>query len=311
MARAEPGVWEQVDVWEEVAKMTSSLPVWLAAHPPDESEWALVQEPLRATLPESQRVALFFRHAYAEVRERLRRDQEFRSWSRENPLLTAWSLKPNRTLGALRMDLEPAILALDEGWPAAAAVVDQLNYGTSPELPIPNPPGWRGNALGERMRASALHQTMILVPVMLEQWHQHRLAIVQVAIRRFELATGRLPSALEELVPHYLESIPVNQATGLLWQWDAGRKHLHNSPADQTRSSKSPTRASMAPARYWWELSPRHTETAARSQGSCYSASSLAFANPGTRASQTRWDSRSSAIQNPVPSRVTARNQSS
>jgi hypothetical protein len=253
MVRAEPGLWEFNDLANQSFEALRAMREWIDAHPPSAEDLGLIQNTLEATLPESRCLARVLRLAYFEVGDRLTRDQIFLRHSGENPLLTAWSLKPNRTLGDLRMDFELAVLALDESWEAIAEVADDLNDGTSPGMSLPNRAGWRGNARGERMRASVLHQTMILVPVMLDQLHEHRLAIVQVAIRRFEVEAGRLPTSLDELVPHYLESIPVNPKTGRLSRWDAARRRLHDSPAESLRSSTDSKSSRFTLADYWWK----------------------------------------------------------
>ena len=52
---------------------------------------------------------------------------------------------------------------------------------------------------------------------------ERRLAIVALVLERFRLATGKLPENLEQLVPKYLESVPIDPFEGHPIHYEAGR----------------------------------------------------------------------------------------
>lgn len=67
-------------------------------------------------------------------------------------------------------------------------------------------------------------------------------ARVGVALERFRLTHGRYPAALQELTPHYLESVPLDRFTGrpLLYKLNDGKPLVYSAGADEDDDGGTP-----------------------------------------------------------------------
>jgi len=66
---------------------------------------------------------------------------------------------------------------------------------------------------------------------------QHRQAVIMIALRRYELAEGKLPTNLGALVPKYLPSVPPDPFDDAPMRWDLGRQVLYSIGKDMTDDS--------------------------------------------------------------------------
>lgn len=89
----------------------------------------------------------------------------------------------------------------------------------------------------------------------------HRMAILNLALRRFELAHGRMPGSLDELVPTYLAALPLDPFDGQPMRWEAQKRWVYsvgNNGVDDRGDHQKPERTVeediVVP--YWWLPEP-------------------------------------------------------
>lgn len=90
-----------------------------------------------------------------------------------------------------------------------------------------------------------------------------RMTIVTLALRRHELAHGRLPGSLQELVPAYLPEVPLDPFDDLPLRWDAAKKWLYSvsedgqdDHGDHRESEKTGFANPDLVMPYWWSPQP-------------------------------------------------------
>ena len=112
---------------------------------------------------------------------------------------------PNRTLSVQAECLEESLAAMERGWPEAFRVMrdysmkaeSQSRKGVMGNLS----PNFYGRVLILRFWMGLDHKPLGNLLTMVAQ---HRMTVTNLALRRYELARGKLPHRLEELVPEFL-----------------------------------------------------------------------------------------------------------
>jgi len=96
----------------------------------------------------------------------------------------------------------------------------------------------------------------------------HRMTIAALAVRRFELAHGKLPEKLEELVPEYIASTPLDPYNGQPIRWNKGNQTLYsvyeNKTDDGGHIDVPGGRSRDRGVRYPWSDAARETRAKSR-----------------------------------------------
>lgn len=113
------------------------------------------------------------------------------------------------------------------------------------------------NPLGEYHHQQHLSK----MPVLLDEFAQcitaHRLTLLQIAIRRYELDHDKLPARLDELVPKYLPTVPTDPFANAPMRWDPKKQALYSVGLDFIDNGgafwypAAPGEADMGML-YWW-----------------------------------------------------------
>jgi hypothetical protein len=140
----------------------------------------------------------------------------------------AYLFRPNRTLHIYAQRLRPMLAGLENDWLSGLKAMERSSRESSQA-------GWGQwidavtmNLLG----ASRINEFwrykpgshMDVVPVVA----YHRMTLVVVALRRHELAKGRLPVKLEELVPEFLVQVPSDPYSNRPFCWDSIKRVLYS-----------------------------------------------------------------------------------
>jgi hypothetical protein len=141
-------------------------------------------------------------------------------------------IKPNLTQAMAIHFKKPVIDGLTvswrEGWMAAqqmereyeAFKEDRFRFWISP------------NAFGNRVMQSAAPAYQKICEKNLINACMTRQVIIILALRRYELAQGRLPENLEDLVPKYLAAVPVDPFTESPMLWNPEKKVIYSVGTD-------------------------------------------------------------------------------
>jgi hypothetical protein len=140
---------------------------------------------------------------------------------------------PNRT-AAEHCDLTRRLIqASNQDWMTVIGV----NHEIASEESRRFSEGWklflRPNLGGKIILRHGWSSTRIIISKACAGEALHRMTIVTIALRRHELAHGRLPATLRELVPTYLPEVPLDPFDGQPLRWDATKKWLYSVSENQ------------------------------------------------------------------------------
>jgi hypothetical protein len=171
--------------------------------------------------------------------------------------LVRWLLLPNRQLAEDAAETRLLVASLDRGWPEALRTDEKLKQ----KLTALDRARWRiflkPNAGGKILQLQgSLTANMMRVACGVSALQ--RMALVTLALRRFELAHGQLPDTLNALVPDYLPAVPLDPFNDRPLRWDATNRWVYSvagNGIDDHGSHSKPERATeldmVMP--YWWE----------------------------------------------------------
>jgi hypothetical protein len=166
--------------------------------------------------------------------------------------------KPNRTLHLLHGLTNRTVEALSLAWPDA---LKAARAGARLHQPIEvrslSHQWLNGNRFGESLASVTVryHAGWLESTLVTRAWHDE--TITMIALRRFELHHGRLPDRLEELVPDFLDEVPVDPFTNVPLLWSADKSALYSTGSNLTDDGgtfDAPERfqAKDAGSHYWW-----------------------------------------------------------
>ena len=117
--------------------------------------------------------------------------------------------------------MRPFIHGLERGWVDAWRASDEI----SREIDALHALGWtilmRRNAGGKIMIAHVWPIVRWTVMRSCSTSALHRMTIVTLSLRRYELLHGRTPESLQELVPAFLADVPEDPFDNKPLRWDA------------------------------------------------------------------------------------------
>lgn len=127
------------------------------------------------------------------------------------------------------------------------------------------------NPAGEWFNQLHIDSTSGILPRMVQFIALHRLVVLQLALRRYELAHGQLPRDLSLLVPRYLQAVPTDPYDDLRLRWDAGTQVLYAVGKNFTDDHGALTRVSHATSPdlgmyYWWSTAAAQAREDARQE---------------------------------------------
>ncbi|WP_265596301.1 hypothetical protein [Verrucomicrobium sp. BvORR106] len=124
------------------------------------------------------------------------------------------------------------------------------------------------NPLGEYHHQQHLSK----MPVLLDEFAQcitaHRLTLLQIAIRRYELDQDKLPAQLDELVPKYLPAVPTDPFANAPMRWNPNKQALYSVGLDFIDDGgkfwrpAAPGESDMGMLYWWGEPGGRRRHTA-------------------------------------------------
>lgn len=170
---------------------------------------------------------------------------------------------PNRTSSVYSSNTRKLIEALREDWSTGF----QTNETISNDLRSPYSSRWelllKPNAGGKILlihnnlnRSSLISRSCAAAALL-------RMSVVNIALRRHELAKGSTPETVDELVPHFLASVPGDPFDGKPLRWDPKRKWIYSVSEDQTDDLGKHEVAEKVGGRnpdfvmpYWWLPEP-------------------------------------------------------
>lgn len=91
----------------------------------------------------------------------------------------------------------------------------------------------RGNLVGEQLIDMTSAFSSSLSRKFYQDVARHRIAVCQFALRRFELARGRLPPSMDELVPDFLAAVPLDSFSTSPLRWNAKTKIIYSVGPDE------------------------------------------------------------------------------
>lgn len=146
--------------------------------------------------------------------------------------LSPFLMKPGMTC-TVRFTHEQAIhAALDEGWKEGLRQETHLNStyevqtrSIARRLLSPNPVGDYVHRLHTNNTYAVLENQIAKVVI-------HRQTILQLALRRYELAQGSLPTDLTALVPGYISEVPLDPFTDTPMRWLPATHTIYSTGAD-------------------------------------------------------------------------------
>jgi hypothetical protein len=173
--------------------------------------------------------------------------------------------KKNRTLsGRLELD-RPVVEALDRDWAEAYAAAIRAGEFSAAYKPKPVRGGigiyLDPNFGGTSLLAMNIDSSGTLIARAMSVDALKRQTELMLAMRLFELEKGRLPAKLEELVPDYGASIPVDVFTGKAMLWNATLETVYSvGPGGVDDGGaidpKRPPKGADVGMRYWWSKLP-------------------------------------------------------
>lgn len=113
------------------------------------------------------------------------------------------------------------------------------------------------NPLGEYHHRQHFNKMQVLLDEFAQCITAHRLTLLQIAIRRYELDHDKLPARLDELVPKYLPAVPTDPFANAPMRWDPTKQALYSVGLDFTDNGgafwrpAAPIEADMGML-YWW-----------------------------------------------------------
>lgn len=134
---------------------------------------------------------------------------------------------PNRTLTEHRVRTRRLIEALELDWAPACQVSAEISEEVYPQdsskwdmLLKPNA-GGRILLMYDVSRLQSIFRSCAAAAL-------HRMSVLNLALRRHELARGRVPDTLEELAPDFLPSVPMDPFDGKPLRWDPNKKWVYS-----------------------------------------------------------------------------------
>lgn len=134
-------------------------------------------------------------------------------------------LKPHRTINAYQNALKPTIRALDQvNWAMIRESSTKLRALVF-EWDEPAK-GFQlsANTYGTKLLSVSLGMSEPSATKALATTALHRQTVIMLALRRFELEKGKLPAALDELIPQYLASVPKDPFDDAPMRWNATKQ---------------------------------------------------------------------------------------
>ena len=129
--------------------------------------------------------------------------------------------QPNRCLETMLQSNKPVVNALSHDWAAAFIAMRNADYVVDQKAGKPWQYLFSTNAGGnyliyrpDRLGFKVIGGRGIQCEALFRQ------TLIVIAMRRFELAHGKLPTRLEELVPQYLEEVPGDPFNDKSMRWN-------------------------------------------------------------------------------------------
>ena len=175
-------------------------------------------------------------------------------------------IKPHQTINAHQAAFVPLLRALElADFSALGVVGKELDARANAE-----PKRISANAAGDRLLQLSLEMYGKIIAKAQSAPAYHRQTVIILAMRRFELGKGRLPAALDELVPQYLSSVPLDPFDGAPMRWNAAKQIVYSVGSDLDDDGgkvKLHPRDTYCPdvgLRYWWAPPEPEPEPPAR-----------------------------------------------
>ena len=168
-------------------------------------------------------------------------------------LPSALLIKPNRTINALQAAFTSLFGALEHSdWSRLSAL--RISYERQAQIKHSL---ISANAVGNRLIQSSLQGFGKLITDVQAAPAIHRLTLIILAMRRFELVKGKLPVSLDELVPEYLSSVPLDPFDSAPMRWNAAKQIVYSVGSDLKDDGGTMAKygAGSEPdlgLRYWW-----------------------------------------------------------
>lgn len=176
--------------------------------------------------------------------------------SQAKPILVF--LRTNRTLRNDLARLQPMYDAAGKDWPAllatAAKQQAKVEAWKSNKLRFYINPNMCGNVI---IATSATIISNVCIKAC-SNAALHRQAVTMIALRRYELAEGRLPEKMDALVPKYLPAVPLDPFDNAPMRWDSASGALYSVGSDfkdDGGSFTDPYKSDNKDVgmRYWWK----------------------------------------------------------
>jgi hypothetical protein len=168
-------------------------------------------------------------------------------------------VKPNHTM---RIDLalvRPVVAALTRSWREAQIANEQLSRDIQRlQSQIHKPRFYLDGNYGGKVLVIQTHtMTQSFLSRVLVTNAQHQEVFTMLALRRFELQYGRLPATLDELVPAYLPTAPIDPFSNAPLRWIVASKTLYSVGSNLTDDGGTIDpgkrhRGDDAGSLYWW-----------------------------------------------------------
>ena len=175
-------------------------------------------------------------------------------------------IKPHQTINAHEAAVVPLLRTLEQADFSALGVVHKELYARANA----EPKRISANAAGDRLLRSSLEEYDGIITRAQSAPAYHRQTVIILAMRRFELGKGRLPAALDELVPQYLSSVPLDPFDDAPMRWNAAKQIVYSVGSDLDDDGgkvKLHPRDTYCPdvgLRYWWAPPEPEPEPPAR-----------------------------------------------
>jgi len=228
-------------------------------HPFDNATLSRIEKTLVATeinprdFKETMKVEyIAFKHTFASTKVSR---SEFRSMN--FPGWAALTVKPNLTLTTMLELQRPVFDACDTSWHDAYAMA-QIVYGKFAERQEHPMQRYLSTNIGGNMLLAEIWQPMeILYEKSVRNAAFHRLLVLMLALRRFEINESSLPENLQELCPKYLPSVPLDPYDNSPMRWNSKTKVVYSIGKDLKDDGGSVSTPYVSKDKdvgsvYWW-----------------------------------------------------------
>lgn len=147
------------------------------------------------------------------------------TWQR---LAVSYLSLDNRTMAHCGDYMTTMINGLSSGWTEGSRAMEDVKKSVR-SLNVGHPTLlFRPNSGGKIALANSMLNVVMICQRSCGISALHRMTLISLAMRRFELAQGRVPERLEELVPAYLLAVPLDPYDGQPIRWNAQKQWLYS-----------------------------------------------------------------------------------